>query len=169
MRRLTLWLRSRASGTRRAPAPSHLAQRDVAKTCYPGKHSPRSNSKQVVQSPWRRANCRTTLLGGRAPIAQGGPIWRKPDCEPTTATLYSISAKFPRKKRRQESGKWRIYSVLRMIESVEMAGKQLNIAAGLVSSPNGWLRFEITKCQFEFARTNFEIPDWNIKEPRNQR
>jgi len=32
VRRLTLWFRSQATGTRRVPAPSHLAQRDVAKT-----------------------------------------------------------------------------------------------------------------------------------------
>jgi len=74
VRRLTLWLRSQANGTRRAPAPSRLAQRDVAKTCYSGKCVPESNSKRIVQSPWRRACCRTTLLGGRAPIAQGWPI-----------------------------------------------------------------------------------------------
>jgi len=32
--RLTLWFRSHAAGTRRVPAPSHLAQRDVAKTSF---------------------------------------------------------------------------------------------------------------------------------------
>ncbi len=35
VRRLTLWPRPPATGTRRVSAPSRLAQRDVAKTWYP--------------------------------------------------------------------------------------------------------------------------------------
>ena len=46
--------------------------------------SARSISKRAVQSPWRRANRRTASFGGRAPIAQGGPIWRKPTAKTTT-------------------------------------------------------------------------------------
>jgi len=44
-----------------------------------------AHSKQAHgKGPWRRAEIKPQSLGGRAPIAQSGPIWRKPDCESTT-------------------------------------------------------------------------------------
>src|SRR5436190_1485743 len=47
-----------------------------------------AHSKQAHgKGPWRRAEIKPQSLGGRAPIAQSGPIWRKPDCESTTVNI----------------------------------------------------------------------------------
>jgi hypothetical protein len=85
VRRLTLWPRPRATGTRRVSAPSRLAQRDVAKTWYPANLAEKfarlslqgRDARLLAQS----RKLPTHSLGGRAPDYWGGPIWRKPNTE----------------------------------------------------------------------------------------
>ena len=89
-------------GTRRAPAPSRLAQRDVAKTCEPGKRELRLQSLFPSATFW--------------PLAQGGKrtslAWRtcldcarrtekqeETDSKTTTQLLYLMIRKIQTKKR----------------------------------------------------------------------
>ena len=99
VRRLTLWSRSQAIETRRVPAPSHLAQRDVAKTSVPlADRNPRgvlqANQRQRLLAQSQIISRK--LPGGRAPITQGGPNWRKPNCQSTAQILYLIAGKIPK-------------------------------------------------------------------------
>jgi hypothetical protein len=85
VRRLTLWPRPPATGTRRVSAPSRLAQRDVAKTWYPAnllRSSQGFHSKDATRGSWRRTEkLPTRSLGGRVPDYWNGPIWRKPNTD----------------------------------------------------------------------------------------
>jgi hypothetical protein len=100
---LTLWLRmqarARATGTRRAPAPSRLAQRDVAKTCQPNERvwARKVSFPSATFAPGAGLK---TELRGLADVPRLREADRKQEetnSKTTTQALYPIRSKSERK------------------------------------------------------------------------